>query len=126
MASSLSNFIDNITEVIHKIKWKTVVFFLEYKHVEGNLIIYEWLPCNEFYSKKLNEKLKRKFKNTYKLSNNDINKFILLLRKDVYPYEYMDDWKKLNETKLREKEVFYINLNLEDITCRLQNICSFL
>ena len=84
------------------------------------------MPCNEFYSKKLNEKLKRKFKNTYKLSNNDINKFILLLRKDVYPYEYMDDWKKLNETKLREKEVFYINLNLEDITCRLQNICSFL
>ena len=84
------------------------------------------MPCNEFYSKKLNEKLKRKFKNTYKLSNNDINKFILLLRKGVYPYEYMDDWKKLNETKLREKEVFYINLNLEDITCRLQNICSFL
>ena len=90
------------------------------------MIVYEWLPCNEFYSKKLNEKLKRKFKNTYKLSNNDINKFILLLRKGVYPYEYMDDWKKLNETKLREKEVFYINLNLEDITCRLQNICSFL
>ena len=84
------------------------------------------MPCNEFYSKKLNEKLKRKFKNTYKLSNNDINKFILLLRKGVYPYEYMDDWKKLNETKLREEEVFYINLNLEDITCRLQNICSFL
>ena len=84
------------------------------------------MPCNEFYSKKLNEKLKRKFKNTYKFSNNDINKFILLLRKGVYPYEYMDDWKKLNETKLREKEVFYINLNLEDITCRLQNICSFL
>ena len=84
------------------------------------------MPCNEFYSKKLNEKLKRKFKNTYKLSNNDINKFILLLRKGVYPYEYMDDWKKLNETKLHEKEVFYINLNLEDITCRLQNICSFL
>ena len=84
------------------------------------------MPCNEFYSKKLNEKLKRKFKNTYKLSNNDINKFILLLRKGVYPYEYMDDWKKLNKTKLREKEVFYINLNLEDITCRLQNICSFL
>ena len=38
----------------------------------------------------------------------------------------MDDCKKLNETKLHEKEVFYINLNLEDITCRLQNICSFL
>ena len=88
--------------------------------------MYEWFSCNEFYSKRLNEKLKGKFKNTFKFSNNDINKFILLLRKVFYPCEYMDDWKKLNETKWHEKEVFYINLNLEDITCRLQNICSFL
>ena len=48
-------------------------------------------------------------------NNNDINKFILLLRKGVYPYEYMDDWEKFNETKLPEKEEFYSNLNLEDI-----------
>ena len=27
----------------------------------------------------------------YKFANNDINKFILLLRKCVYPNEYMDD-----------------------------------
>ena len=50
------------------------------------------------YSKKLfNEKLKNKFKNTFKFSNNDINKLILLLRKGVYPYEYMDDWERFNE-----------------------------
>ena len=48
-------------------------------------------------------------------NNNDINKFILLLRKGVYPYEYMDDWEKFNEIKLPEKEEFYSNLNLEDI-----------
>ena len=36
-------------------------------------------------------------------SNNDINKFILLLRKGVCPYEYMDEWKKSNETSLPEK-----------------------
>ena len=35
--------------------------------------------------KKLNEGLKKKFKSPFKLSNNDINKFFLLLRKDVYP-----------------------------------------
>ena len=45
-----------------------------------------------------------------------MNKFILLLRKGVYPYEYMDDWKKLNETSLREKEDFYSHVNMEDIT----------
>ena len=49
-------------------------------------------------------------------SNNDINKFILLLRKGVYPYEYMNNWGKFNERKLPQKEEFYSNLNLEDIT----------
>ena len=49
-------------------------------------------------------------------SNNDINKFILLLRKGVYPYEYMNNWRKFNERKLPQKEEFYSNLNLEDIT----------
>ena len=39
-------------------------------------------------------------------SNNDVNKFILFLRKNIYPYEYMDDWEKLNE-ELPEKEEFY-------------------
>ena len=34
----------------------------------------------------------------------------------VYPYEYMDDWKKFNETLLPEKEDFYSHLNMKDIT----------
>ena len=42
--------------------------------------------------------------------------FILLLRKGVHPYEYMNDWEKLNETLLPEKADFYSHLNLEDIT----------
>ena len=54
--------------------------------------------------------------NTFKFSNNDINKFIFLSRKGVYPYEYMDDWEKFNETTLTEKETFYSNLNMEEIT----------
>ena len=38
-----------------------------------------------------------------------------MLQKVVYPYEYIDDWKKLNETSLPEKEDFYCHLNVEDI-----------
>ena len=60
--------------------------------------------------KKLNEEFKKKLKNTFKFSNNDIHKFILLLRKDVYPYEYIDAWEKLKETTLPKKEEFYSNL----------------
>ena len=59
--------------------------------------------------------LKKRFENTFKISDNDINKFILLLRNGVYPYEYMDDWEKFNKTTLPEKEEFYSKLNMEHI-----------
>ena len=117
MASSLSNLVDNLTEGIYKIKWKDWGYFLEYKRLEGNLIIYECLSWNEFYSKNLNAKIKKEIPfNTFKFSNNDINKFILLFRKGVYSYEYMSGWKKFNDTTLPYKEEFYSSLNLEDFT----------
>ena len=34
----------------------------------------------------------------------------------VYPYQYMDDREKFNETSLPEKDDFYNNLNMKDIT----------
>ena len=40
----------------------------------------------------------------------------MLLRKGLFPYEYMDGWEKFNETILPEKEDIYSNLNMEDIT----------
>ena len=68
------------------------------------------------YQQKFNEKLKQGFFNTCKLFNYDNNKFVLILRKGVYSYEYMDDWEKFNETKLPEREDFYSHLNVEEIT----------
>ena len=40
----------------------------------------------------------------------------MLLKKGGNPYEYMDDWEKFNKTLLPEKEEFYSNLNMKDIT----------
>ena len=48
--------------------------------VKDNLIKYKCLSCNKDYSNKLDEELKKKFKNTVKFSTNDINKCNLLLR----------------------------------------------
>ena len=72
--------------------------------------------CSKNYQLKFDKKLKGGFFKTYKFSNNDNNKFILLLRKGVYPYEYMDGWEKFNETSLSEKQNFYSHLNIENIT----------
>ena len=62
------------------------------------------------------DSLIEKFYNTYQLCNKDLNKFALLLRKGVYPYEYMDKWNRFNEDKLPDKESFYSELNKEHIT----------
>ena len=40
----------------------------------------------------------------------------LLLRKDIYPYEYIDSWERFDEKTIPPKESYYSNLNLENIT----------
>ena len=117
-ANSLSNLVNNIAEGIHRItckhghddkkcetcgiNYKDCEYFLENTNFKDNLKKYKCSCCNKNYQKKFNEKLKERFFNTCKFSNYNNNKFSLLLRKDVYPYEYPDDWEKLNKTALPE------------------------
>ena len=68
---------------MHKIKCKGCGCFLDYESFKDNLRKYKCLFCNKDVLNKLDEKLKKRFKNTFKFFNNDINKFILLLRKGV-------------------------------------------
>ena len=108
MATSLSNLVENLTEGIHKTKCKDCDCFFKYDSVKENSIKYKCLSCNKCYSNKIDDESKKRFKNTFKIPNNDINKFILLLRKGFYPYGCMDEWKNFNETSLPEKEELYI------------------
>ena len=66
--------------------------------------------------KNFDKNLKKRFVNTFKFSNHDINKLILVLQKGVYSYECMGDKEKFSETSLSDKENFYSNVNMEDIT----------
>ena len=132
MASSLSNLVNNFFEKIHRIKckyrhddkkcetcrikYKYCDCFLEYINFKDDLTEYKCLCCNKNYQIKSDKKLKEGLFNIYKFSNHSYNKFILLLRKVVYSYEYMDDWEKFSETFLPEKEDFYSQVNMEDIT----------
>ena len=99
MSSSLSELVDSMSGIFNIIKCKS---FTENNRCE---------QC-----KKLIERLIEKFPNVYQFCNGNLNKFVLLLRKGVYPYEYMDSWVKVDETPLPPKKTFYSNLNLEDIS----------
>ena len=93
MGYSLSTLVDNLSEINTK------------EHE------------NSFINKKqLYNLLIEKFYSTYQLSNKDINKFALLLRKGVYRYEYMDSWERFNELILLAEDYDYSKLNMKEIT----------
>ena len=79
-------------------------------------VIFRCFGCKKNYEKDFNKELIKRFANIYEFCNGDINKLILLLRIGVYPYEYMDSWERFDKTLLQDKETFYSNLNMEDIT----------
>ena len=69
-------------------------------------LIFRCFECKKNYKKEFNKELIKRFANIYKFCNEDINKFILLLRKYVYLYEYMDSWERFDETSLPDKKSF--------------------
>ena len=76
---------------IYTIKYKYCNFFLKNLNFKDNLIECKYLICCKNFQRKLDEKLKERFFNTYTFFSQDNDKFIFLLRKGVYPYEYTDD-----------------------------------
>ena len=120
MQSKLSNLVDNLSEINDKdcktcMERKNIKSEYEFIEFKSNRLNNRCKECNGTSNKSINE-LIEKFPNTYQFCNGDLNKFVLLLRKGVYPYEYMDSWEKFDETTLPPKEAFYSNLNLEDIS----------
>ena len=115
MPSSLSKLVDNLSEGIHNNKCVDCNSCLDYIKIKNEKLLLKCFNCNNYYKKKFNQDLIKKLKNTYSFCDNDLNKFVLLLRKGVYLYEYMDSWEKFNETSLPSKKDFYSNLNMENI-----------
>ena len=116
MSSSLSKLVDNLSEGIHNNKCADCESCLDYVRItKDEKLIFKCFNCEQYYKKKFNKDLIKRFASTYEFYNKDLNKFILLLRKGVYPCEYMDSWERFNETSLPSKEDFYSNLNMESI-----------
>ena len=115
MSMPLSKLIDNLSEGLHNNKCLDCESCLDYIKTKNEKLIHKCFNCKTCYEKGFNKELIERFASTYEFCKKDLNKFILLLRKGVYPYEYMDNLKRFNETLLPNKEFFYSNLNMENI-----------
>ena len=84
MSTSLSKLIDNLSEGVHNNKCSDYESNLDYIKIKNEKLLLRCFNCNSYYKKKFNKDLIKKFKNTCSFCNNDLNKFILLLRKGVF------------------------------------------
>ena len=116
MSTSLSNLVSDLSEGLHNDRCIDCKSCLDYMTIKDEQLIFMCFSYKKNNKKDFNKELIKRFANTYRFCNKDLNKFILLLRKGVYPYEYMDNWERFNETLLPNKEAYYSNLNMEDIT----------
>ena len=120
MQSKLSDLVDNLSEINNKdcktcMERKNIKSECEFIGFKNNRLNYRCKECNEISTKPING-LIEKFPKMYQFCNGDFNKFVLILRKGVYLYEYMDSWERFNETSLPPKKDFYSELTLEDIS----------
>ena len=113
MNTLVSDLFDNLSD-IYKNKCKIckerrkIKSACDFVGLKNNKLKYECKECEERWLKPING-LTKKFPNIYQFCNGYIHEFVLLLRKCVYPYEYMDSWEKFNETSYQIKNPFLAN-----------------
>ena len=120
MMTSLSQSINKISEIYRKIsqiyKKEPDNKFIDNMKSMINSLSQSIDKVSEIDNKISQALLIEKFPNTYQLCNINLNKFALLLRKGVYPYEYIDSWKRFKEESLPDDKSLYSELNNENIT----------
>ena len=98
MSTSLLSLADNLSDGFHSNKCIDCRSSLDYMITRDDQLIFRCFECKKNYQKDFNKDLINRFANTYEFCNKDINRFILLLRKGIYPYEYIDSWERFDET----------------------------
>ena len=120
MSTSLSNLVYNLSGICYKeckkcMERKKNRLNCEFIGFKNGRLDYKSKECKKSYTKLTNESLKD-FLALYKFCNGHLNKFFVLLRKGIYPYEYIDSWERFDENSIPPKEAFYSEKSLEGIT----------
>ena len=107
LSTSLSNLVDNFGVYANKCKRcmerKRNRLNSEFIGFKNGRLNYKCKECKKSHTKLANESIKN-FPTLYTFCNGDLNKFFLLLKKDIYPYEYIDSWEKFNENTMPPRE----------------------
>ena len=117
MKKALSTLVDNLSETNKCNCEETKDKDIKNKIIKrtGKTIIHT--TCNTCNSKEdqLLHTFIEDFPSTYKLCNKSTKRFILLLKKGIYPYEYMDSIERFDEKELPAIEKFYSKLQVKHI-----------
>ena len=116
MASSLDALSNNLAGV-SRMSCNECRERCDLTHIDEDYVAHgKCKKCYSGYSKRQLNKVSilNDFDNL-RVGHND-EQFRLLLRKGIYPYEYMSSSDKFKETKLPPKEAFHSNLNMSDIS----------
>ena len=77
--------------------------------VKDDQLIFRCFECKKNYKKDFKESKGLQIYMNFVMKT--LINFVLLLRKSVYPHEYMDSWERFDEASLPDKEAFYSSLN---------------
>ena len=108
MSSSLSKLVDNLSEGIHNNKCADCKSNIDYIKTKNEKLILECYNCRKRYRKKFNKELIKRFASKYEFCNNDLNKFVLLLRKGVFLMNMQILGKNLVKYHYQAKKIFIV------------------
>ena len=82
MWTSLSSLVENLSGGFHCDKWIDCKSSLDYMITQDDQLIFRCFECKKNDQKDFNKDLINRFANKYEFCNKDIDRFILLLKKE--------------------------------------------
>ena len=81
MSTSLSNLVDNLSESLHNNRCIECKSCLDYMTTKDEQLIFKCSSCKKNYEKDFNKDLTKRFANTYRFCNKDLNIYIVIKKR---------------------------------------------